>query len=167
MAAVARGLLLSQSARGGMTRGARPVATLGMGSRLQEQPALCLRGFPRRPRVALSRVSDPPGLGRRYLREPWGRLGGRYTKTLQSVRPRRVHHTVRCILPRFLFRSNCVLHQSSFAWDLAFRLRTGPCKIKCPSPPFTLPSEWSARGSAAAPAPVDNKLKVSFINNRI
>ena len=30
-----------------------------------EQPALCLRGFPRRPRVALSRVSDPPGLGRR------------------------------------------------------------------------------------------------------
>jgi hypothetical protein len=53
-----------------------------------------------------------------------------------------------------------VLHQSFFAWDLAFRLRTGPCKIKCPSPPFTLPSEWSARGSAAAPAPVDNK--VSF-----
>ena len=30
-----------------------------------EQPALCLRRFPRRPRVALSRVSDPPGLGRR------------------------------------------------------------------------------------------------------
>ena len=30
-----------------------------------EQPALCLRGFPRRPRVALSRVSDFPGLGRR------------------------------------------------------------------------------------------------------
>jgi len=30
-----------------------------------EQPALCLRGFPRRLRVALSRVSDPPGLGRR------------------------------------------------------------------------------------------------------
>ena len=29
-----------------------------------ERPALCLRGFPRRPRVALSRrVSDPPGLG--------------------------------------------------------------------------------------------------------
>jgi len=31
-----------------------------------EQPALRLRRFPRRPRVALSRVSDPPGLGRRY-----------------------------------------------------------------------------------------------------
>ena len=30
-----------------------------------EQPALCLRGFPGRPRAALSRVSDPPGLGRR------------------------------------------------------------------------------------------------------
>jgi len=30
-----------------------------------EQPALCLRGFPRRPRAAPSRVSDPPGLGRR------------------------------------------------------------------------------------------------------
>jgi hypothetical protein len=30
-----------------------------------ERPALCLRGFPGRPRVALSRVSDPPGLGRR------------------------------------------------------------------------------------------------------
>ena len=29
-----------------------------------ERPALCLRGYPRRPRVALSRVSDPPGLGR-------------------------------------------------------------------------------------------------------
>ena len=29
-----------------------------------ERPALCLRGFPGRPRVALSRVSDPPGLGR-------------------------------------------------------------------------------------------------------
>ena len=30
-----------------------------------EQPALCLRGFPGRLRVTLSRVSDPPGLGRR------------------------------------------------------------------------------------------------------
>jgi hypothetical protein len=30
-----------------------------------ERPALCLRGFPGRPKVALSRVSDPPGLGRR------------------------------------------------------------------------------------------------------
>ena len=30
-----------------------------------EQPALCLRGFPGRLRVALSRVGDPPGLGRR------------------------------------------------------------------------------------------------------
>jgi hypothetical protein len=30
-----------------------------------EQPALCLRGFPGRLRVALSRVSDPPGLDRR------------------------------------------------------------------------------------------------------
>ena len=30
-----------------------------------EQPALCLRGFPRRPRAAPSRASDPPGLGRR------------------------------------------------------------------------------------------------------
>eukprot|EP00964_Phaeocystis_antarctica_P090539 scaffold57937_cov60-Phaeocystis_antarctica.AAC.1 len=30
-----------------------------------EQPALCLRGFPRWPRAASSRVSDPPGLGRR------------------------------------------------------------------------------------------------------
>jgi hypothetical protein len=30
-----------------------------------EQPALCLRGFPGRLRVALSRFSDPPGLGRR------------------------------------------------------------------------------------------------------
>ena len=30
-----------------------------------EQPALCLRGFPGRLRVALGRVSDPPGLGRR------------------------------------------------------------------------------------------------------
>ena len=30
-----------------------------------EQPALCLRGFPGWPRAAPSRVSDPPGLGRR------------------------------------------------------------------------------------------------------
>ena len=30
-----------------------------------ERTALCLSGYPRRPRVALSRVSDPPGLGRR------------------------------------------------------------------------------------------------------
>jgi len=30
-----------------------------------ERPALCLRGCPRRPRVAMSRISDPPGLGRR------------------------------------------------------------------------------------------------------
>ena len=30
-----------------------------------ERPALHLRGSPRRPRVALSRVSDPPGLGGR------------------------------------------------------------------------------------------------------
>jgi hypothetical protein len=56
-----------------------------------EQPALCLRGFPGRPRVALSRVSDPPGwVG---VRKPWGRLGGDDTRnTLQSVppRPRRV-----------------------------------------------------------------------------
>ena len=56
-----------------------------------ERPALCLRGFPGRPRVALSRVSDPPGwVG---VRKPWGRLGGDDTRnTLQSVppRPRRV-----------------------------------------------------------------------------
>ena len=30
-----------------------------------ERPALCLRGFPGRPKVALSRASDSPGLGRR------------------------------------------------------------------------------------------------------
>eukprot|EP00964_Phaeocystis_antarctica_P057997 scaffold34380_cov37-Phaeocystis_antarctica.AAC.1 len=30
-----------------------------------EQPALCLRGFPGWPRAAPSRVSGPPGLGRR------------------------------------------------------------------------------------------------------
>jgi hypothetical protein len=47
-----------------------------------EQPALCLRRFPRRPRVALSRVSDPPGLGTVGVREPWGRLGGRYAKNV-------------------------------------------------------------------------------------
>jgi len=29
-----------------------------------ERPAPCLRGFPRRPRVTLSRVSDPPGPAR-------------------------------------------------------------------------------------------------------
>ena len=49
-----------------------------------EQPALCLRGFPGRLRVALSRVSDPPGLCRRQgaYREPIGRLGGRYAKNV-------------------------------------------------------------------------------------
>jgi hypothetical protein len=49
-----------------------------------EQPALCLRGFPRRPRVTLSRVSDlivtlPGWVG---VREPWGRLGGRYAENV-------------------------------------------------------------------------------------
>jgi hypothetical protein len=39
------------------------------------------RGFPGRPRVALSRVSDPPGLWV-GVREPRGRLGGRYTKNV-------------------------------------------------------------------------------------
>jgi hypothetical protein len=47
--------------------------------------------------VALSRVSDPPGLGRRRVgvREPRGRLiGGRYTKNV-TILPdlERVHHT--------------------------------------------------------------------------
>eukprot|EP00964_Phaeocystis_antarctica_P003580 scaffold1936_cov51-Phaeocystis_antarctica.AAC.1 len=40
-----------------------------------EQPALCLRGFPRR-----SRGSDPPA-GWVGVREPRGRLGGLYAKT--------------------------------------------------------------------------------------
>ena len=62
-----------------------------------ERPALCLRGFPGRPRVALSRVSDPPGLGRRRVgvREPrWRLIGGRYTKNV-TILPdlERVHHT--------------------------------------------------------------------------
>ena len=62
VAAVARDVLLSQSARGGMTR-----CYLGRWLGLTpERPALCLRGFPGRPSVAaLSRVSEPPGLGKR------------------------------------------------------------------------------------------------------
>ena len=56
-----------------------------MGSRrtrvTPERPALCLRGFPGRPRVASSRVSDPPGLGTALgVREPRGRLGGHDTR---------------------------------------------------------------------------------------
>jgi hypothetical protein len=61
-----------------------------------ERPALCLRGYPRWPRVALSRVSDPlvtlPGwVG---FREPRGRLGGRYAKKSQSARPMCAPHPV-------------------------------------------------------------------------
>jgi hypothetical protein len=52
--------VLSQSAR----RWHDPVLGRWLGL-TPERPALCLRGFPGRPRVALSRVSDPPGLGRR------------------------------------------------------------------------------------------------------
>ena len=60
VAAVARGLLLTPE----RARWHDPVLGRWLGL-TPEQPALCLRGFPRRPRVALSRVSDPPGLGRR------------------------------------------------------------------------------------------------------
>ena len=44
-----------------------------------ERPALCLRGYPRRPRVALSRflVILPGWVG---VRDPRGRLGGLYAK---------------------------------------------------------------------------------------
>ena len=58
-----------------------------------EQPALCLRGFPGRLRVALSRVSDPPGLGRRQ---------GAHRAARGTIREKRynlshpgVHHTFR------------------------------------------------------------------------
>ena len=57
---IGRDLLLSPSARGGMT----PVLGRWLGL-TPERPALYLRSYPRRPRVALSRVSDPTGLGRR------------------------------------------------------------------------------------------------------
>jgi hypothetical protein len=57
-----------------------------------EQPALCLRGFPGRLRVALSRVSDPPGLCRRQ---------GAHRAARGTIREKRynlphpgVHHTV-------------------------------------------------------------------------
>ena len=58
-----------------------------------EQPALCLRGFPGRLRVALSRVSDPPGLCRRQ---------GAHRAARGTIREKRynlphpgVHHTIR------------------------------------------------------------------------
>ena len=81
-----------------------------------ERPALCLRGFPRQPRVALSRVSDPPGLGtRRGVREPWGRLGGRYAKNV-TICP-----TQACTTPS---RKMSPSHRTPFS--LAF-LTVAPC----------------------------------------
>ena len=59
---------------------------LGRGLELTpERPALCLRGCPRRPTVALGRVSDPRGwIG---VREPWGRL--RYAGARGTMREKR------------------------------------------------------------------------------
>jgi len=86
-----------------------------------ERPSLCLRGFPGRPRVALSRVSDPPGLGWWVgVREPRGRLrlyrlGGRYArKTLQSVPPRRAPNLLQ------ITRLGCL---QFFAWPAPGRAR--------------------------------------------
>ena len=66
-----------------------PVLGRGLGL-TPERPALCLRGCPRRPTVALGRVSDPRGwIG---VREPWGRL--RYAGARGTIREKR-YNTVR------------------------------------------------------------------------
>ena len=56
-----------------------------------EQPALCLRGFPGRLRVALSRVSDPPGLGRRQGAQRAAR--GTIREKRYNLSDPGVHHT--------------------------------------------------------------------------
>ena len=56
-----------------------------------EQPALCLRGFPGRLRVALSRVSDPPGLGRRQGAQRAAR--GTIREKRYNLPDPGVHHT--------------------------------------------------------------------------
>ena len=58
-----------------------------------EQPALCLRGFPGRLRVALSRISDPHGLGRRQ---------GAHRPARETIREKRYnlpHPGVQCTTP--------------------------------------------------------------------
>ena len=61
-----------------------------------EQPALCLRGFPGRLRVALSRVSDPPGLGRRQ---------GAQRAARGTIREKRYNlsHSFTCTKPYVLY----------------------------------------------------------------
>ena len=56
-----------------------------------EQPALCLRGFPGRLRVALSRVGDPPGLGRRQGAQRAAR--GTIREKRYNLSDPGVHHT--------------------------------------------------------------------------
>ena len=56
-----------------------------------EQPALCLRGFPRRPRAAPSRVSDPPGLSRRQGAQ--GAARGAVREKRYNLPDPGVHHT--------------------------------------------------------------------------
>jgi hypothetical protein len=61
-----------------------------------EQPALCLRGFPGRLRVALSRVSDPPGLDRRQgaQRAARGTIREKNVTICPTSDPGRAPHTI-------------------------------------------------------------------------
>ena len=121
-----------------------------------EQPALCLRGFPGRLRVALSRVSDPPGLGRRQGAQRAAR--GTIREKRYNLPHPGVHHTQSshsssergCRMPVRLERLTVKLTVESHAPLMRIALCGGVHKlIHCYRLPYALRKIYHTNGSIA------------------